>query len=159
LTVRFVELYEAFTISGGDKMLNAPTPYPYVGSYALIEHEGANTLARIVMRRAGEIVVGLPLVDGASGNLRVAPEALIDATPLTPAEAREFHDLDRDLAGIEARVRRWAEDEEAGPRPRLSPKQRQMTSRRDALKQRVIYGPIMDRLLRFARARGVRRAA
>jgi hypothetical protein len=121
-------------------MLNSPTPFPYVGSYALIEHEGANTLARIVMRRAGEIVVSLPLVAGASGNLRVPADRLIDATPLTAAESREFHDLDRHLA----------------TRSLKTPKQKAQAARRDALRLRIIYAPIMERLLREA---SIRKAA
>jgi L-2-hydroxyglutarate oxidase LhgO len=121
-------------------MLHPETPFPYVGSYALLEHEGQNQLVRIVFRREGEVVVGLPLKDGASGNLRVAPDALIDATPLTAEEAREFHDLDRALAGRSLRT----------------PKQKAMVARRDALRRRMIHAPIVERLLREA---GMRRAA
>jgi hypothetical protein len=120
-------------------MLSSPTPFPYVGSYALIEHEGANTLARIVMRRADEVVVGLPLREGAAGNLRVSPGQLIDATPLSGEETREFHDLDRGLAGRERR--------------NLSKAQRIRAARRDALRRRIVFAPIMERLLREVGAR------
>lgn len=140
-------------------MLHPDAPYPYVGSYALLEHEGENQLVRILFRREGEVVVGLPLKEGASGNLRVDPTRLIDATPLTGKEMRDFHNLDRDLAGIEARIRRWAENDEPGRCPRMTPRQKAMAERRDALKRRVVFGPILDRLLRVARAYAEQRAA
>lgn len=124
-------------------MLSSPTPFPYVGSYALFEHDGAHTLARIVMRREGELVIGLPTVDGASGNLRVTPDRLIDATPLTAAETREFHDLDRQLAG------------RSPDSLRRSTRLKAMIGRRDALKRRLMHAPVMDRLLREARQRGL----
>lgn len=120
-------------------MLQQQTPFPYVGSYALLIDPDARApqaaeLVRIQMRREGEVVVSFPLRDGAAGNKRVDPALLIDATPLTSAEAREFHDLDRALAGRSLRT----------------PKQKRDKARRDALHQRIVYGPALDRLLRFA---------
>lgn len=117
-------------------MLSSPTPYPYVGSYCLLEHEGETQLARILYRRATEIVVSLPLRPDAGGNLAVDPARLIDGTPLTHAEEREFHDLDRSLAGREPRNRSRA--------------QRARAARRDALKSRMIWSRFLDRKLREA---------
>lgn len=140
-------------------MLQHETPYPHVGSYAVFidaelpPERQRPELARIQWRREGELVISLPLRDGAAGTKSIDPAQLIDASPLSAAQRREFHDLDRDLAGIEARIRRWAEQDEPGRKPRLSPRQREMAARRDALKHRIIYGPILDRLLRLARDR------
>lgn len=131
-------------------MLAPETPYPYVGSYAMLvdlDQPGtqAAELVRIQWRRLNETVVSFPLRDGAAGTKRVDPEQLIDATPLTPAEAREYHDLDRALAGRSGRT----------------PKQKAMIARRDALRTRMIYAPVLARLLEEARGRGAgqRRAA
>lgn len=149
-------------------MLTSPAPYPYVGSYCLLEHEGRTQLARIVFRRSartvgedgranevGEAVVSLPLRDyerrsggmgepasGASGNLTIDPGQLIDGTPLTIEEEREFHDLDRYLAGRSLRT----------------PRQKAMKARRDALHRRAIWAPFMQRLMRQLPDR-LRRAA
>lgn len=124
-------------------MLTTETPFPYVGSYALLEHEGRDQLVRIQWRSESEIVVSFPLRDGAGGTLRVAPDRLVDGAPLTSAEQREFHDLDRALAGRSLRT----------------PKQKREAARREALRQRIICAPLMARLLREARARTDRRAA
>jgi hypothetical protein len=118
-------------------MLQPPTPYPYAGSYALLEHEGRTQLARILYRREGEFVISLPLKADASGNLRVDPADLIDGTPLTAEETREFHDLDRALAGRSLRT----------------PKQKRQAARRDALKARLIWSRFLDHKLRELEAR------
>jgi hypothetical protein len=110
-------------------MLQTPAPFPYQGSYALLEHEGRTQLVRIVMRREGEVVVSFPLRDGAGGNLRVDPAKLIDGTPLTQAEEREFHDLDRQIDG------RTFSD--------LSKQLRVKAKRRTALKHRLIWSRFM----------------
>jgi hypothetical protein len=130
-------------------MLSPETPFPYVGSYALFEDPDApppqpTELVRILWRREGFAMVSFPLRDGAGGNKTVAADALTDATPLTDGEQREFHDLDRDLAGRSLRT----------------VKQRRQVARRDALKRRAIYAPLLARLLRQARRQAeTRRAA
>jgi hypothetical protein len=124
-------------------LLTPETPFPHVGSYALLEREGRDQLVRIQWRRENEIVVSFPLRDGASGTLRVDPADLIDATPLTPAEEREFHDLDRSLRGSSLRT----------------PKQKARLARRDALRKRMIVAPIAARLMRQLRERDEREAA
>jgi hypothetical protein len=129
-------------------MLNVETPFPYVGSHALFNDldlpaPQETELARIMWRREGFAMIALPLRDGASGNKIVPADQLIDATPLSPAEVREFHDLDRSLVG----------------RSLKTPKQKRLKARRDFLKQRMIFAPIMERLLRAARARTERKAA
>jgi hypothetical protein len=136
-------------------MLNSPTPFPYVGSYALLVDRDApppqaDELVRILNRRwkrIGEAValVAFPLRDGAGGNKEVPEGQLIDATPLTPAEQREFHDLDRLVC---SRSASWCRRHKAA------------IARRDALKRRMIYAPHLDRLLRHMRAAAeARRAA
>lgn len=72
-------------------MLNQPTPYPEVGSYALLERDGRTHLARIQQRKGDKLLISLPLVrDVASGNATVAPGDLIDGTPLTEGEREEM---------------------------------------------------------------------
>lgn len=129
-------------------MLQPQTPFPHVGSYALLVDTDTPTpadveLVRIQWRRESEIVVSFPLRDGASGTKRVDPAQLIDASPLTTAEAREFKELDRALFGRSLRT----------------PKQKRDKARRDALHLRIIYGPVLDRQLRFVHAGTIRRQA
>jgi hypothetical protein len=123
-------------------MLASPTPYPYVGSYALLETERLE-LVRVIARRAAFALIAFPLRDGASGNMEVPESDLIDATPLTAEEQREFHDLDRHLAGRSLRT----------------PKQKREAARRDVLRLRIIHGPILLRLLRQMRAQAAMRRA
>jgi hypothetical protein len=127
-------------------MLQQQTPYPYVGSFALLIDPDAAApqaaeLVRIQWRREGHVMVSFPLRDGASGNKVVPADQLIDASALTTEEAHEFHDLDRQLAGRSLRTAR----------------QKAMKLRRDALHQRMVYEPVMLRLLRQARSEGDRR--
>jgi hypothetical protein len=131
-------------------MLDSPTPFPYVGSYCLAELDGEHQLARILARRVtpdneARALIGFPLRDGATGNREVAESELIDASPLTADEEREFHDLDRALFGrTQFRTDRQKRDK----------------ARRDALRRRIVFGPILDRLMRFLpAARRPRRAA
>jgi hypothetical protein len=125
-------------------MLSSPAPFPFVGSYCLLDHEGETQLARIVFRRGasvgldgrttdnGEVVVSLPLRPDAGGNLAVDPSRLIDGTALTDAEEREYHDLDRSLRGTSGRTK----------------SQLKQIARRDALKSRLIWSRFLDRKLR-----------
>ncbi|MES2137992.1 MAG: hypothetical protein V4502_13165, partial [Pseudomonadota bacterium] len=73
-------------------MLNTPAPFPYVGSYGLLETDDRESprteLIRIVFRREGFTTVSFPLREGASGNREVPEDALIDGTPLTREEMR-----------------------------------------------------------------------
>lgn len=123
-------------------MLTPETPFPYPGSYALYVDPDAAApqaaeLVRIQWRAINAVAVSFPLRAGASGNKSVPAADLIDTTPLTAAETREFHDLDLHLGGRSIRT----------------PKQKRDMARRDALRERMIYGPIMDRLMRFMRQR------
>lgn len=127
-------------------MLSPATPFPYVGSYALYEDPDQpapqrTELVRILARRpdhdAAYAMVSFPLREGASGNKMVPEAALIDGTPLTDAEAREFHDLDRDLAGRTLRTKR----------------QKHRGARRDALKGRMIWSRYLARQLAELRRR------
>lgn len=87
-------------------MLKTPTPFPHVGSFALLidktlpaEQQRAE-LVRIMRRDPGcfdgspsklrNVAVAFPLRVGASGNRLVFAEDLIDGTPLTRAESREW---------------------------------------------------------------------
>jgi hypothetical protein len=86
-------------------MLTSEAIYPYPGSYAL--HVDLDQpppqpaeLVRIQWRRVdaqgrGFVAVSFPQREGASGNKVVPADQLIDGTPLTTEEQREFHDLDR----------------------------------------------------------------
>lgn len=130
-------------------MLKTPAPYPYVGSYALLETDDRESprteLVRIVFRRFAHVVgedghavaqalavVAFPLRDGASGNREVPEDQLIDGTPLTSAEKRILADLDRELARRKVRNQR----------------QQYLAGRRDRLKQRAVYAPLLERKLR-----------
>lgn len=141
-------------------MLNVETPFPYVGSHALFNDPDMpkpqpTELVRILWRREGFAMISFPLRDGASGNKVVPADELIDASPLSGEETREFHDLDRDLIarGIVAVAGT------SGRPKRLTPRQKALKARRDALKQRMIFAPLMERLLRAARARTSQAAA
>lgn len=128
-------------------MLTPPATFPYPGSYALLVDQDApypqaDELVRINWRREGWAMVSFPLRDGASGNKTVAAADLVDATPLTAEEAREFHDLDRSLFGrIDGAVGL------DGRRTRLTAKQKRARARRDALRARLLAAPIMARLM------------
>lgn len=88
-------------------MLKVPAPYPQVGSYALFVDDLLATelqraeLVRLQSTPLGKegALVSWPLRVGSSGSRRVPLADLIDATPLTKAEEREMHDLDRELRG------------------------------------------------------------
>lgn len=130
-------------------MLNQPAPFPYVGSYALFEDDDGDThLVRIQAKRPARegptervfALISFPLRDGASGNKVVAFDQLQDGTALTRAEQREFHDLDRALAGRSMRT----------------PKQKAAKARRDALRQRMLAEPIMTRMIRQVDAKVAR---
>jgi hypothetical protein len=130
-------------------MLNQPTPFPYVGSHALAEHEGKTQLVRILAWRPGTIedhaLVSFPEMDGASGNMVVPRSALIDGTPLTAEEAREFHDLDRELFGKSTGP---AVGGDGGRTRRLTPRQKARAARRDSLKSRMIWSRFLALQLR-----------
>lgn len=128
-------------------MLHNATPFPFVGSYALLidtdqppEHQQAE-LVRILKRDVHPaalgavlmVVVSFPLRAGASGTKTVALEDLIDGTPLDGIEQRELADLQRDT------------------RQRLRPNKAKV-ARREVLRQRAIWSPILARRLRDADA-------
>jgi hypothetical protein len=136
-------------------MLAPDATYPYPGSYALLNdldlpYPQPTELVRIMWRRVdadghGFVAVSFPMRDGASGNKVVPAERLIDGTPLTAAEQREFHDLDRAL-------------DDRNPR-NFSKRQRAKAARRDALKQRMIWIPFLADRLREMRQRADHRKA
>lgn len=128
-------------------MLSNETPFPYPGSYGLLIDPDApapqpNELVRINWRREGWAMVSFPLRGGASGNKVIAAGDLIDATPLTADEEREFHESDRALAGRDPR--------------NFSKRQRWLKARRDLFRLRMIHAPVMERLMRDMRERQAR---
>lgn len=134
-------------------MLTPETAYPYPGSYALhIDMDQpppqAAELVRVHWRRVDSdgrdfVAVSFPLRAGASGNKVVPADSLIDGTPLSGEESREFHDLDRALDGRSLRTKR----------------QKALAARRDALKQRTIWSPFLANKRRDMRQRDEQRQA
>lgn len=130
-------------------LLSPETPFPQVGSYALLidrdrplEQQSAELvriLRRYRMDRDAPVTVAFPLREGASGTKSVVVSDLIDATPLTSAESREMTDLGRALTGPRVRGRK-AKAERYGQ-----------------LRARAIWAPHFDRLLRHARGIEARR--
>jgi len=139
-------------------MLSSPTPFPQVGSYALLpvdpvsglavgaDHKAATThLARIIaLAPVGGLAVGadrqatvsLPLVPGSSGTRSVALGELIDPTPLTAEERRELDELcTRCLAAASGGL---------DPMRNLSKRQR---ARFDELSSRAARAATLERLL------------
>jgi hypothetical protein len=114
-------------------MLSTPTPFPQVGSYALIEIDGRLHLARIQKRTCGaDAMISLPLLpDVASGNRNVSFDALVDGTPLSAFETSE---LDR--------LTTAAADESVPPRRRKAAQERA-----DKLRARIILAPIMAEMI------------
>jgi coenzyme F420-reducing hydrogenase alpha subunit len=82
-------------------MLNAPTPFPQPGSYALIEQDGRKVAVRIVRTRGAGGAHGMQATitgasRGASGTRTVdLHKDLIDPTPLTEREVAELEELKR----------------------------------------------------------------
>lgn len=135
-------------------MLNAETPFPNPGSYALTLDPvsgldaGRVELVRILRHPqavrgtaedGAQVLVTFPLRDGASGTRTVPFAELIDATPLTGAEGREMIDLDRELRSKPLRDR--------------AKKQ----ARHDALRQRAIWASRIRLLLAEAARREAKR--
>lgn len=75
-------------------MLNNPTPFPLVGSYALYETACETHLVRIQHRdmsgREGAALISFPGSFAASGSKTVPLADLIDGTPLTLDERAEM---------------------------------------------------------------------
>ena len=72
-------------------MLQTSAPFPQVGSYGLIDHDGARLLARILGRNPdGTVVISLPERSGAGGNQTRPLGDLFDGTPLTGDEHKEL---------------------------------------------------------------------
>lgn len=115
-------------------MIQAETPFPHVGSYALFVDPAQPVgmqraeLVRIQRRDDEEASVSFPLRVGASSNKVVALGQLIDGTPLTADEKREHADLERHLTG----------------RTRLTPKLKAMALRSERLRKRAIYSIILE---------------
>lgn len=89
-------------------MLKVHAPFPQVGSYALLEEGGKTFLVRIQHRDPegqGLALISFPGSYNASGNRKVAIADLIDGTPLTDAERREYAALEGALAGTSASTR------------------------------------------------------
>ena len=124
-------------------MLKVPTPFPQVGSYALmlddvlpVEQQRAE-LVRIIERdppdarqmyRDHQVAIAFPLRVGSTGHRRVAIGQLIDATELTGGEAAELQQLHRYL----------------GTRKRPM---KAKVERAEALQRRAVSAPIMRREL------------
>jgi hypothetical protein len=80
-------------------MLKTPTPYPQVGSYGLVDHEGELRLARIIARDGERATIALPTRFGAGGNLTLDLAQVQDGTSLSDQEQAEYAELERRLAG------------------------------------------------------------
>jgi hypothetical protein len=118
-------------------MLKFASPFPLVGSYALLELDGATQLARIVARdQGGMAVVSLPFVNGSSGNRSVSIGELLDGTPLTPEERTELDGFC--TRGLTAYNRGL------NPRRNLSKQQR---ARYEILSARAGHARTLERLL------------
>jgi hypothetical protein len=113
-------------------MIRSPADYPFPGSFALLidtnlpAEQRRCELVRIMRYDPdhGQAAVAFPLRVGASGNRVIASAELIDATPLTTAEAAELETL-RDHLGMQARPNR------------------KKIERAEALRRRQIYGDAM----------------
>lgn len=141
-------------------MLNAETPFPNVGSYALTVDPvtgldaGQVELVRILEAPPGGLVlVSFPLRDNAGGTKRIAPSELIDGTPLTGAEGREMIDLEREL-----RQRGPVGKDGRATKARVRGRAAKQL-RHDALRQRAIWAPHLRLLLVEAARREARRRA
>jgi uncharacterized protein YgbK (DUF1537 family) len=135
------------------RMLKVASPFPQVGSYALLVDTNLPVsqqraeLVRVMRRieAGGEVAVAFPLRLGACGN-RIVPESeLLDGTPLTKAEERELTDLQGHLAG----------------RTHMTPALRKKDKRAHDLKARQILSHLLAtemKKLEADEARHVRRA-
>lgn len=126
-------------------MLRTPAPFPEVGSYALVDHRGTRTLARIQARSGDAVLVSLPLVAGAGGTRTIPADQLIDGTPLSDEEAAEKSALDKVVFG--------------GTAPRHGTKKRRQWDRYRELVQRDIYAPLLADAIHLAENEAARRAA
>lgn len=89
-------------------MLASPAPFPHPGSWALVEVDGAASIAKIISsHRDGTVTIALDGVPGASGNRKIPADELRDPTPLTLHEEGELHRLER--ANARARRKRTAD--------------------------------------------------
>jgi hypothetical protein len=116
-------------------MLKAPTPFPQVGSYALLELDGTAQAVRIQRKDPAtpdEATVALQSVANAASGFRTVPLAeLIDGTPLTEAEAQEYRELERTVPAAPSRSNRVKEAQ----------------ARYAALRERAIHSDTLARLL------------
>lgn len=119
-------------------MLSSATAFPQVGSYALYEDpelprgDRRPELVRILELGATVALVAFPLREGrASGNKRLPLADLLDGTPLTAQEKREEVELFRQVTG----------------KDRLTPRQKQLKVRHDALRARMIWSGCLQRKL------------
>lgn len=136
-------------------MLTPPTPFPHIGSYALLidrdrpPPQGAELVRILGYRFKGNetfVLAAFPLRTGAGGNKEVPQGELIDFTPLSDDETAELARLAREMAG-----------RKVGPRS-TSGKAKQ--ARLEALRSRTIWSNYAAPLL--ARAHEIeakRRAA
>jgi hypothetical protein len=123
-------------------MLKTATEFPHAGSFALYvdtaqpPRQQRAELVRIQRRYsqpAGDAVfemaaVSFPLRQGASGNLTVKLDQLIDGTLLDHSERREHADLERHLKG----------------RERLTPKLKAQLLRAEKLRSRAIFSMVLE---------------
>jgi hypothetical protein len=125
-----------------------PNPVPPRGSYALLIDPAAGDAAGAelvrIQRRDGERMSSASRCARApAAPNESTADQLIDATPLTSDEQRTFHHLDRALHGRRLRT----------------PQQKDAKALRDRLHQRMVYAPVLARLLRQAQARVDQQAA
>lgn len=89
-------------------MLKTPAPFPQVGSFALAHHDRRLQLCRILAKvpDSDDVLIGFPATFGASGNTRAAIGSLVDGTPLSDGDRREWSMVESRIT--EARRRKKA---------------------------------------------------
>ena len=86
-------------------MIKSPSPFPFPGSWALIDEDRETHLVRIMNREAGGLAsISFPMRPSASGYRHfVRMDQLRDGTPLDPAEIAELAALAVKLRGAKRR--------------------------------------------------------
>lgn len=85
-------------------MLKTPAPFPFVGSWALLDESRATMAVRIIERDGPDAVISIGGEFGASGNRRLPIAALRNADALSAEEKAELAALERRLTGKKRRA-------------------------------------------------------
>ena len=139
-------------------MLRTPTPYPQVGSFALLVDVNLPVgqqrveLVRVMRLGVSTAAVAFPLRAGATGNTTVALADLIDGTPLTAAEEAVAERLEASLRGVRAKAGvRGTSSRASRPSPARA-------ARYHALRERGNWSLVMSAELAKLEAREAREA-